>query len=390
MSRIAVKPELIRWAIERSGLPVEELYNAFPKLSDWESGDRQPTFRQLEKFARKTMAPLGYLLLDHPPEEKLPVPDFRTHGDQTLKTFSPNLIDTIHVMQRRQEWMREWLIHEGAVELPFVGSLTTSRSVKSSAQEIRQILDLDPDWAEAMPNWETALTFFRKVVERSGVLVFSNSVVGLNNHRPLNPNEFRGFVLSDAFAPTVFLNDADSKSARIFTLAHEMVHVCLGQDGLFNLENLFPAESEIEQFCNQVAGEFLIPEYKIREHWNQAAKTRRPHKTMSELFKVSPLVAARRALDLQLISQEDFFKFYHQDQKEWQQIKQQRKASSGGGNFYSTQESRLGRRFSSAVVHAAYEGHLLFQEAFRLTNMSGKTFHAFAEKIQEKVRNERE
>ena len=100
-------------------------------------------------------------------------------------------------MQQRQAWMREWLIEEGAEPLDFVGSMEQIGNVKSLAQHIRQRLDLDADWAESLPSWEEALQTLRKATERIGVLVFSNSVVGLNNHRPLDPDEFRGFVLCD-------------------------------------------------------------------------------------------------------------------------------------------------------------------------------------------------
>jgi Zn-dependent peptidase ImmA (M78 family) len=390
MPTVAVKPELIRWAIERSGLPTDSLRKKFPKLEEWKSGDKQPTFRQLELFARTTMTPLGTLFLEDPPHEELPVPDFRTHKNKPLTRFSPNLIDTIRTMQQRQEWMREWLLEEGVDELDIVGSLSVTRNIKSAAQRIRQHLDLDPDWAEPLPNWEKALQTFRKTIERSGILVFSNSVVGLNNHRPLNPDEFRGFVLCDSHAPAIFLNAADTKSARIFTLAHEIVHVWLGQDGVFNLENLLPAKDDTEQFCNRVAAEFLIPEYKLMQRWDEASRNRRPFHSIAEWFKVSPVVAARRALDLRLITKAEFFRFYEQDRAEWQKLKNETRKKKSGGNFYATQGVRLGRRFSSAVVRASRQGRILYQDAFRLTGMKGKTFHTFADLVQQRVRDERE
>ena len=121
--------------------------------------------------------------------------------------------------------------------------------------------------------------------------MFSNGVVGLNNHRPLDPEEFRGFVLCDDFAPVIFVNDADTKSWVIFTLAHEVVHVWLGTDGVFNLDKLTPAKDAVERFCNQVAAEFLIPAYKLTERWEEASATDKPFHTIARWFKVSPLVA---------------------------------------------------------------------------------------------------
>jgi transcriptional regulator with XRE-family HTH domain len=91
MSRVAVKRELLRWARERSGLEAADLVERFPKYEAWESGDEQPTFRQLEKIARKTLTPFGYFFLSEPPEEKLPIPDFRTLRDRPVKRPTPNL-----------------------------------------------------------------------------------------------------------------------------------------------------------------------------------------------------------------------------------------------------------------------------------------------------------
>ncbi len=390
MPTVAVKPELIRWAVTRSGLPTDQLVRKFPKLKEWQTGDKQPTFRQLEQFARTTMAPFGAMFLDAPPQESLPVPDFRTRDNSPLENFSPNLIDTIQTMQQRQAWMREWLIEDGGDELEFVGSVDKQRNVNSLAQRIRQHLELDADWAELLSSWEDALQALRKAIERVGINVFSNGVVGLNNHRPLDPEEFRGFVLCDAFAPVIFLNDADTKSARIFTLVHELVHVWLGKDGVFNLERLLPAKEETELFCNRVAAEFLIPGYKLRERWPEVSPSSKPFQTIARWFKVSPVVAARRALDLDLISRSEFFQFYEADRAEWLQRKMDVRKKKSRGNFYATQGARLGRRFSSAVVRAAREGRILYQDAYRLTGMKGATFQTYADLVLKRVRDERE
>jgi Zn-dependent peptidase ImmA (M78 family) len=390
MPSIAVKPELIRWAIARSGLTPDELLAKFPKLDDWARGERQPTFRQLEQFSRATMTPFGAMFLDAPPKEELPVPDFRTQNDAPLKRYSPNLLDTIQTMQRRQAWMREWLADQGAKPLDFVGAATIADNFKSLAQRIRKRLELDAEWAERLPNWEDALQSLRRAIERSGIIVFSNGVVGLNNHRPLDPDEFRGFVLSDEIAPVIFVNDADTKSARIFTLAHELVHIWLGRDGVFNLENLMPAGDKTERFCSRVAAEFLIPAYKLTERWDEASKTEKTFHTIARWFKVSPVVAARRALDLKLISRPEFFHFYEQDRADWLKQKEKDRKKPSGGNFYATQNVRLGRPFSAAVVRAALEGRMLYEEAFQLTGMKGETFHRYAEIVQQRVRDERE
>ncbi len=389
MPTVAVKSELIRWAVVRSGLPADDLLRKFPRLDEWRTGKRQPTFRQLEMFAKTTMTPFGFLFLAEPPEERLPIRDFRTLGDTPIDRPSPNLIETIQTMQRRQAWMRDLLLEDGHERLDFVGSGKAIRNFKSLAQRIRQKLDLDADWAETLGSWEDALRTLKSTIERIGILVFSNSVVGLNNHRSLDPEEFRGFVLCDPYAPVIFVNSADSKSAQMFTLAHELAHVWLGTDGLFNLVKMMPSNEEAERFCNRVAAEFLIPGYKLTERWDEAKATRQPFQTVARWFKVSPVVAARRALDLKLITTPQFFRFYEKDKEDWQRRKaKQRK--KGGGDFYRTQDVRLGRRFANIVVRAAREGRILYRDAYRLTDLKGETFNRYADIVLQRMKDERQ
>jgi Zn-dependent peptidase ImmA (M78 family) len=388
---VSIKPELIRWAINRSRLPLHDLTAAFPKLDQWLGGKQQPTYRQLELFAHKTMTPLGYLFLDKPPQEQIDIPDFRTVGDTPIDRPSPNLLETIQVMKRRQAWMREYLIEEGQGPLDFIGSAQQTRNVVSLAVRIREKLGLDPDWAEVHPTWEEALRTFRNAAERIGILVTSSAIVGLNTHRSLDPQEFRGFVLCDEFAPLVFVNGADSKSARMFTLAHELAHLWLGKDGLFNLIKMMPHHDAMERFCNEVAAEFLVPRHKLQQRWHEASASGRPFQTIGRWFKVSPVVAARRALDLNLISKTGFFAFYEADRREWQRRKaeEKQKKTRGGPNFYDVQDTRLGKRFAYAVVSAAREGRLLYRDAYALTDLKGGTFDRYANLLLQRTKDER-
>ncbi|HJZ93011.1 MAG TPA: ImmA/IrrE family metallo-endopeptidase [Gemmataceae bacterium] len=376
---ISVKPELIRWAIKRSGLAFADLAANVPHLADWQSGKKEPTLRQLEDFAKRTTTPLGYFFLSVPPVEKLAIPDFRTMDDSVPERPSPNLLDTLYDMQRRQHWMRDYLIEQGHEELPFVGSARMSRPIESVAVSIREALGLDGDWAEQCRSWEDALRKLRAAIEDIEIMVAASGVVGLNNTRALDPDEFRGFVLSDRHAPLIFVNAADSKSAQMFTLAHELAHVWVGKDGVFNLINTMPASDEVEEFCNHVAAEFLVPADNFRTHWPGVKDATNPFKKLAGSFKVSPIVVARRALDMDLIDRARFYAFYAQNQLEWRKNKETKESS--GGNFYATQNIRLGRRFSLAVVQAAREGKLLYRDAYQLTGLRGKTFERYAAQV---------
>lgn len=375
---VNVNPELIRWAIERSGRSVDALARHFPRIAEWESGEAQPTMRQLENLAKKTWTPLGYFFLPEPPEEKLPVPDFRTARDEPVRRPSPDLIDTLHTMQRRQAWMRDYLIEMGHERLAFIGAAKPGDNVETVAKRIRRELGVLDGWAGEIGSWTEALKVLREAAEAAGILVVINGVVGNDTHRKLDPAEFRGFVLADDYAPLVFINGADARSAQMFTLAHELVHLWLGEGGIFDLPDLQSAGDKREVFCNRVAAEFLVPAADLRPFWAQARRRPEPFQEIARKFKVSPIVAARRALDLELISRQAFFDFYNAYQAD-----ERRQASrvKGGGDFYNNQNVRLGKHFARAVMLAAKEGRLLYREAYSLTGLQGATFDKYAKEL---------
>lgn len=164
----------------------------------------------------------------------------------------------------------------------------------------------------------------------------------------------------------------------MFTLAHELAHLWLGKDGVFDLPDLQPSNDAVEMFCNRVAAETLIPSHELEACWPQIQTGDNPFGALARRFKVSPIVAARRALDHGLISRARFFAFLKAD-RDAEEHKQQRRSS--GGDFYRTQEVRVGHRFGGAIVRAARAGKLLYRDAYRLTGLYGKTFDQFAQEL---------
>jgi len=219
------------------------------------------------------------------------------------------------------------------------------------------------------------MRILREAMEDAGILVIVNGIVGNNTHRKLDPEEFRGFVLVDEFAPLVFVNGADGKAAQMFTLAHELAHVFFGSSAAFDLREMSPANDPMEKACNQVAAEFLVPEHEIRRIWASVHDDPERFQSLARRFKVSVLVAARRTLDLRLVTKEEFLTFYHSYLTDERRTAARRPE---GGDFYATQNLRVGRRFASAVARAAKEGKLLYSEAYRLTGLYGKTFDRYA------------
>lgn len=86
---------MLRWARERAGYSAASLTKRFPKLLAWEEGEVQPTLEQLERFAKATHVAVGFLFLPEPPEESIPIPDFRRVAGAEAASPGPNLLDTI-------------------------------------------------------------------------------------------------------------------------------------------------------------------------------------------------------------------------------------------------------------------------------------------------------
>ena len=378
MLRIDVKPELLRWARERAGLEVRALAKGFPQLRDWERGTAQPTLKQLERFAKATHAPVGFLFLPEPPVERMPITDLRRLEDAPARP-SPDLLDTIYAMQRRQDWLREERIECEAEPLEFVGSARLTDDPTAVGQEMRRLVGLGDEWAAEVASWEEAVGDLRRRIEQLGVIAVINGIVGNNTHRRLNVKEFRGFALTDPNAPLIFVNGADAKSAQMFTLAHELAHVWLGPkgEGLSGFEGIFPGGTQVEKFCDQAAAEFLVPARELKEHWPKTKGTSHPIEPLARRFKVSPIVVGRRAMDLRLLDREAFFAFYAA------YVKQERHRSkrAEGGNFYNTQNTRVGLQFAMLVIRAAMEGRLSFKRAYDLTDLRGGAFQEYARRL---------
>ena len=390
-TRVSVKPELIRWARERARLDLETLTKTFAKLPEWEAGTCQPTLKELGQFAKKVHVPVGYLFFSKPPRESLSIPDFRILEGKDIENPSPELIDTFYSCQERQEWYRDYAQMSGQPPLGFIGSASLKTPHKTVAAEMRKVLNYSPDTLRKFRKDRTndALSELIELTENAGILVMINGVVMNNVHRRLDPKEFRGFALSDEYAPLIFINGKDTEAAKMFTLAHELAHLWLGNSALSNLETTKPPPSpseprsykEEEVWCNAVAAEFLVPLSALKEHLSRSKNT--PLDNLNELkqaFKVSDLVILRRLLDGNWIDRKKFDATYEEKKQKYAQKEKAQKekaqtvkAQKKSPSIRRKRRIRLkhvGRRFAQALVTDTLEGHTLYRDAFRMLGIS--------------------
>lgn len=380
MTRVEVKPELLRWARERAGFGPGSpmLARRFPKLPAWEKGEARPTLKQLEDFAKAVHAPVGFLFLQQPPEESVPVPDFRTAGNARIGHPSPDLLDTVYLCQQRQSWYRDFARTMGEPPLPFVGSVRPTDDVVEAAARIRHELGFDVEQRKRLP-WSEALRRFIEFADGLGMLVMVSGVVGSNNRRKLDPQEFRGFALADDLAPLVFINGADTKAAQMFTLAHELVHIWLGQSALSDAQVSAAPSQKIERWCNEVAAELLVPLAVLRAEYDADAELFDEMQRLAHRFKVSTLVVLRRIYDAGGLPRDRYWAAY---ETELERLLRLARRSAGGGDFYLTLGARAGKRFARALFVTTLEGQTLYRDALHMLGIKkDATFRKLGEQL---------
>ena len=364
MNRVPVNPDLLRWARERSGHRVDALAGRFQKIKEWEDGEVQPTLKQLETFAKATHTPIGFFFLVEPPVEGVPIPDFRTVANVHLGHPSPDLLDTVYLCQQRQDWYRDFAryMHEPAFE--FVGSARIGDNIVETAARMRKVLGVDLEERQRLATWTAALRRFIEQADALGILVMVSGVVGSNNRRNLDPQEFRGFALVDPLAPLVFVNGADTKAAQMFTLAHELAHIWLGESGVSDTEAKAVPDHETERWCNRVAAELLVPLNALRSELDPRADLEVEIGRLARRFKVSTLVVLRRIHDADRLSRNELWAAYDAELARLRAL-----PKGSGGDFYLTLGARVSKRFARALVVSTLEGRTAFTETFRMLGL---------------------
>jgi Zn-dependent peptidase ImmA (M78 family) len=339
----------------------------------WKAGEGQPTYAQIESLSKKIHIPLGYFFLQSPPDEPLPLMEYRTIQSAAKTVPSRDLMDIYYQMSSIQGWMRDNVIDSDSAKLDFVGSCKNEKNPANIAAAIRSVIGISEDWYTQPKNKNESFNMLRNCFENAGILVFQNGVAGQNNFRKLSIDEFRAFTLLDDYVPLIFININDTEGGKLFSLMHEAVHIWLGLHSFFNDNSgLALSVSPLETVCNAASAELLVPNAHFADKWNDQSSISLNDKIINaaQYFKCGVITIARRALDNKYISPRQYKKIAS-DAIDNARIKNKNKS---GGDYYKTVISRYGRRFIIALENSIREGKTSYTEAFGLTNTTRETF----------------
>ena len=375
---------MLEWAVRRSGRTEGELWNKSnprSRFEKWLSGEKHPTYKQLQDFARRTYTPFGYLLLGEPVDEPKPIADFRHVAGQEEQQLSVNLLDVIHACQDRLDWWRTHRQLTGEPAPSISGVMTLEDKPAVAAASLAEALGWSPEVRRSAGSWDNALAELRDRAEAVGVLVVISGVVGANTSRALDVDEFRGFALLETGDALVFINGRDAKAAQIFTLAHELAHVLLAEQGISSLESNSVLNVETESWCNSVAAEMLVPGSEFRTVYERVEFRREAISDLARHFRVSGQVILGRFRELGFIDWDTYFAELVIERARVAEILES-KAESDGGNFYNSKPVQLSKRFTQELIGSTLEGHTPYSEAFRLLGVKkAATFDNLSEKL---------
>jgi Zn-dependent peptidase ImmA (M78 family)/DNA-binding transcriptional regulator YiaG len=379
--------DVIKWARDRLGLSQEQVADELgtnikaEHIDQWEKERSRPDFKKAQKLAVALHIPFGYLFLPTPPTNDVEIPDLRTVGSKPITEFSPNLLDQLRNLLLKQEWYRDYATEEGRKPLAFIGRFNLSSTYETVAVDIGAELGINAEFRAAASNWEGFLTNFMANAEAAGILVIRSGVVASASQRPLSVKEFRGLVLSDPIAPLVFINGADSTSAQVFTLAHELAHLWIGKSGISNPNPKKRSADEvnsIERFCNQVAAELLVPHTEFLRRWKDSVPVEDNVKALVRYFRVSTHVILRQAFEQDKISRHQY---EERIQIEEDRFKKQQEEREGGGNFYRTMRVRNSRILVASVLDAIQTSRVSLRDAATLLGCKVPTLKNVASEL---------
>lgn len=380
-----VNPEILVWARETAGLTQETAAtklgfhdssrsSAVEKLAAIEYGRKEPSRPQLLRMAGQYRRPLLTFYLSKPPMRVDAGVDFRAFSSDRSPQQEGILKALIRDIRTRQSMVRTIMEEEEEdEEIPFIDSHRIEDGPQAVLRSLSAELDFEPEEYRAQPTTSAAFEYLRRKAEGSGVFVLLKGDLG-NYHSAIDTTVFRGFSIADKIAPFVVINDQDAKSAWSFTLLHETVHLFLGQTGISGEYG----ENEVEQFCDDIAGECLLPSKALSNlaiHKRSGIReTSRQISDFARSFKISRSMVAYRAFRSSSIDQTTYAQLRRLFRQQWRSERERTRAiaraQEGGPNFYTVRRHRLGSRIVNLVGRSLHSKSISTARASRILGVA--------------------
>jgi Zn-dependent peptidase ImmA (M78 family)/transcriptional regulator with XRE-family HTH domain len=376
-----ITPIVFKWARESARMAAEtaalKVNVPTERLLEWEAGKSQPTIKQAQTLAKAYKRPFALFFLPDIPRDFQPLQDFRRSDSKSLSTGSVFIIREI---QQKQAWISQTNRENSEPKFPFVGRFTMKDNPAEAAQDILNTLAISPG---QYPGGNAVKEWIDKA-EAKGIFISRTSFI--NSHLTLDSDELQGFAIADPYAPFVFVNSEDWNAPQLFTLVHELAHIWIAATGISaDIEPNFQKADRlhpVELFCNEIAANALIPSRSLTSLGSNIYQSASQVFNVARTFGVSSFALLVRALNLNLISIDQYkalkkaadaeFKVFLIKEEE---KKARQKLSAGGPSYYLLQIQKNSRLFTQTVLDAFRGGSLEPTQASSLLNVKINHFH---------------
>lgn len=376
-----VNPEILVWARKTANLTLEQAVDqlqirdargisAMQRLLAYETGDVAPTRGLLVRMAKQYRRPLLTFFLSAPPRSRERGVDFRVPAG-SLPAAESALVDALlRDVRTRQSMIRAVMEdEEEAHVLPFVGTATMADGKAAILEKLHALLGVERSHYRAQSDADAAFRLLRTRAEEAGVFVLLKGDLG-SHHTAIDVEVYRGFIVADEVAPLIVINDGDAKTAWSFTLLHELVHLLLGQTGISGA----PADTPIERFCNDVAGEFLLLpaeldslDFSATEDVDEVSSQIGRFARERHLSRAMVIYAALRR---HLITPEVYSELRGRFRGHWIQERQDRRErgriEGTGPGYYVVRRHRIGNALLGLTTRMVEAGALTTSKAARI------------------------
>lgn len=379
-----VNPEVLRWARERSGLTTAEVAKKMNKsaesVENWEAGGSAPTYVQLEKLAYQVYKrPVAVFFFPEPPEEADKIAEFRTLPESEREGLSDDTRYAVRLAEAMKTALRE--LNEGANpsnrKIFRDVHATPDDSPGNLAAAVRSYVGVSVEDQAGWASDEKAFEHWRATVEDVGIYVFKRS---------FKQKAVSGFSLIDDEFPVIHVNNSTSFTRQVFTLWHEVAHVLLHTNGVTKEDDSFiellKGESRsIEVLANKFAGEFLVPSYDFGQVIESPPYSDEYFASLAGRYHVSREVVLRKHLDRGLVPEH----FYAEKAKLWNDTYRDKRGSSTGGNYFSTQGVYLSQKFLELAFGRYYQGRIDLEQLSDYLNVKARNIPGLEQAFIRKV-----
>ncbi|WJR77071.1 ImmA/IrrE family metallo-endopeptidase [Bradyrhizobium sp. NP1] len=208
--------------------------------------DPEPKPDLLRSVARELVLPPFAFYMQRLPALDEAIPDFRS----LVPEPGPKSRETIEAIKLAEGIQRATIQFEAraAADLPKFTAIS-DEEIDRFALKARAYFSITLEDQREATDARTFYVLVRRKVEEKGILVLQDSF----------PREDgSGFCLAHDTHPLVLINTKQqTRARRLFTLAHELAHILMGQTGI---SDPFVRKNAIERRCNRFAGSFLVPQ----------------------------------------------------------------------------------------------------------------------------------